>query len=600
MAVTAQSAVVLNGEGLLDPLNTSAASAENAPDVAGNNGHFIAVWSSNRNTGGFLNDFDILQSQSFDGGATWSDAAPLLAAMNNDAVDDLRPSIATDGQGNWMVNWSRGEGPVPYTVSIDNGATWAAPKTWSTIPGYIGDTSLSYTAGAFVAAATVSRAPSKGSDYTYWIHIGITKNVGFCWGITTGPAQGSPAQNPPVVLHTGLDGQLLVSAGLGDLPGSNDTYYRASNDLGRSWIRSPSLSASNHWIYPQTGPVAMHLPSGYWRSVTIVRTKRGNGFTNSEYGIGSVIESSSQSSPPIVDVVIAKTFTQSGFQLLPPPGRQPTIVRDSSGLSVFTFTPWGFRYSTDDGVTWAGPEGTSGGSVNETLATDHAGNWVSLYTRNVTDVGSRIAWRRLEATAKQRYKGVPEGEGEGVPEGQLEGAPEGEGGDEGEEEEIDVLGTAYTVLAAWQSTDTNGDLRITPEEYTAAFGDHLDVFSLLDTSNDNLLSIPELQRHIPFDKPIHDADSNADRRLQLPELLRVIQLYNGLAYRCATNVDDSEDGYEPEPFVTIECNKHAADHACDGDGVIDLSELLRVIQLFRFEMIIPCESEDGFCAGKPA
>lgn len=598
LPVAALGEVVLNGEGLLDPLNTDAAWVESDPDVAGDNSHFIAVWSSNRDTGGFGNDFDILHAQSFDGGATWSEAQPLLPAMANDLVDDLRPSIATDGQGNWMVSWSQGEGAAPVTVSNDNGATWPSPKTWTTIPGYIGDTSLSYTDGAFVAAATVSKPTLKGNDYRYWIQLGVTRNLGFCWGVTTSYLSTSPQPNPPVVVHTGPEGQVYALAGMGDIVVGDDISAMFSNNLGKSWYWTSPSPSGKRWTYPQTGRVALHQPSGEWRMLQIVQTKTAaNVFQNSEFGFGSHLYNVTEFSSQPLEIIIAKAFTQPSGISLPPRGRQPTVARDSSGLSVFTFTPWGFRYSTDDGATWTGPESYSGGANNETLATDNAGNWVSLYTRGVTGLGTRIAWRRLESTDKQRYKGASDGETEGVAEGELEGMTDGEETEEGEEEPINVFATAITVLTAWQSTDSDGDLRISPAEFTAAYGANLDAFSLLDSSRDNLLSIPELQRHIPFDKPIHDADTNADRRIQLNELLRVIQLYNGAGYRCAAAVDDSEDGYEPGPFLTIECNKHAADRVCDGDGIIELSELLRVIQLFRFESLEPCESEDGFCAG---
>jgi hypothetical protein len=92
---------------------------------------------------------------------------------------------------------------------------------------------------------------------------------------------------------------------------------------------------------------------------------------------------------------------------------------------------------------------------------------------------------------------------------------------------------------------------------------------------------------------ISSADSNGDGVINLEELLRVIQLYNAFGYGCD---HFSEDGFAPVPGAT-NCHPHSADYA-PRDWVIALSELLRVIQLYNSGAYHPCAGgEDGFCPG---
>ncbi|MGI6137483.1 MAG: hypothetical protein ACOYI9_00480 [Candidatus Hydrogenedentales bacterium] len=90
----------------------------------------------------------------------------------------------------------------------------------------------------------------------------------------------------------------------------------------------------------------------------------------------------------------------------------------------------------------------------------------------------------------------------------------------------------------------------------------------------------------------HTADLDQDWCISLPELLRVIQLFNSAAYHCNP---DSEDGYAPGLGDFSGCLNHLADF--NADGIIDLSELLRVIQLYNSDSgyyYLSERSEDGF------
>ena len=94
----------------------------------------------------------------------------------------------------------------------------------------------------------------------------------------------------------------------------------------------------------------------------------------------------------------------------------------------------------------------------------------------------------------------------------------------------------------------------------------------------------------------HAADLDSDLALDLTETLRIIQLFNAGDYGCAP---ESEDGFEPGGD-TRDCIPHSADYL-RADWSIELSELLRAVQMFNTQSYISCPgSEDGFCPRDPA
>lgn len=91
---------------------------------------------------------------------------------------------------------------------------------------------------------------------------------------------------------------------------------------------------------------------------------------------------------------------------------------------------------------------------------------------------------------------------------------------------------------------------------------------------------------------VHSADTSGDGALQLAEVLRIIQLYNGSGFGCAE--EPSEDGYAIGS-VDHACPLYDADYLTQ-NWIIELSELLRAVQLFNSGGYFACESgEDGYC-----
>jgi len=99
----------------------------------------------------------------------------------------------------------------------------------------------------------------------------------------------------------------------------------------------------------------------------------------------------------------------------------------------------------------------------------------------------------------------------------------------------------------------------------------------------------------PVDLP-HSADLDADGKVNLSELLRIVQLFNVTSYHCD---ESSEDGYAVGGGARL-CEPHAADYA-PPDWIISLSETLRSVQFFNSGGYYPCAgSEDNYCPGAPA
>lgn len=92
----------------------------------------------------------------------------------------------------------------------------------------------------------------------------------------------------------------------------------------------------------------------------------------------------------------------------------------------------------------------------------------------------------------------------------------------------------------------------------------------------------------------HAADQNRDGVISLSELLRVLQLYNVGEY---CYLPGTEDNFTPGLGQRESCLTHTADNSPQ-DWRIDHSELLRMVQLYNAAGYILCpgeETEDGFC-----
>lgn len=95
----------------------------------------------------------------------------------------------------------------------------------------------------------------------------------------------------------------------------------------------------------------------------------------------------------------------------------------------------------------------------------------------------------------------------------------------------------------------------------------------------------------------HTADQNGDGLIGLSELLRIIQFFAAGGLHCQ---EGTEDGYAPGPGGDQSCGPHASDYDPQ-DWAINLGELLRLIQFFNSGGYRSCDegTEDGYCVGGP-
>jgi hypothetical protein len=77
--------------------------------IACGTGRCATVWQSDDpgvDTNPLGVDDDILMSSSYDNGTTWYNNSAVHASAKDDQHGDKSPSVATDGQGHWIIVWS--------------------------------------------------------------------------------------------------------------------------------------------------------------------------------------------------------------------------------------------------------------------------------------------------------------------------------------------------------------------------------------------------------------------------------------------------------------------------------------------------------------
>ncbi|NUM56582.1 MAG: exo-alpha-sialidase [Candidatus Hydrogenedentes bacterium] len=111
------------------------------PQVAtDDNGVWVCVWRSTyKPTDPFHGDDDIYFSRSTTNGATWTAQSVLHPEFDTETFSDEYPRVAADGNGSWMVTWEApdvafGVDKVWTSVSMDDGMSWSPRKRVSDEP----------------------------------------------------------------------------------------------------------------------------------------------------------------------------------------------------------------------------------------------------------------------------------------------------------------------------------------------------------------------------------------------------------------------------------------------------------------------------------
>ncbi|HPO14653.1 MAG TPA: hypothetical protein PLI09_14525 [Candidatus Hydrogenedentes bacterium] len=190
-------------------------------------------------------------------------------------------------------------------------------------------------------------------------------------------------------------------------------------------------------------------------------------------------------------------------------------------------------------------------------------------------------------------EGVEEGTEEGEAEGQIEGSAEGgsEGQEEGEGGEEGVVeGESEGMLSEGSLEEGEG---VVVEGETEGQVEGMPEGMTSEGSPEEGSAEGGSEGEVYGG--IHSADSNGDGLISLSELLRVIQFFNSDGFHCEAG---TEDGYAPGPGDTS-CAPYDSDYNAQ-DWHISLSELLRVIQFFNSGGYHYCPgegTEDEFCPG---
>ncbi len=165
------------------------------------------------------------------------------------------------------------------------------------------------------------------------------------------------------------------------------------------------------------------------------------------------------------------------------------------------------------------------------------------------------------------------------------------------EGEDDAIDPAVLMLEKFHSADNNNNRLLTlVEARLAAPSLTQDLYNEINADTNTGISVAELLewRGLGY---VHHSDTDGNHVLDLNELLRVVQLYNAKGIKCATRL--TEDGFDLSTTGPgqMSCVRHTADYN-PADNRISLTELLRIVQFFNTKNVRYCpqlNDEDGFC-----
>jgi hypothetical protein len=233
--------------------------------VANPTNPYNMVGSSKRFTNPQTYAFSLAAYATFDGGQSWTEAAPLGLLAGWDGISD--PTVAWDDVGNAFLIGLPFTGPEPMAIAVykstDGGLTWSAPNL---IHSAAGDDKQS-------AAGDVNPAsPHHGNVYIAWdgpggLLFARTTDHGGTWeGTAASPAVGAslaPGSFAPQVV-VAVDGTVHIFFL------TNDLEVVTSTDGGDSFS-APAVVASGITFLPSP------LPGGTFRTPTVSTACAGAG-----------------------------------------------------------------------------------------------------------------------------------------------------------------------------------------------------------------------------------------------------------------------------------------------------------------------------------
>lgn len=472
------------------------------PSVASDHeGHYVVVWTSGE--GSFEeyppSDKDILVSRSMDDGETWSTPTLLDRRADSDIADDEYPEIATDCGKVWVAIWSSSErldgGEYERAIlcarSTDFGATWSTPVTLSLSavrrPSPVDPTVATDGQGNWIATwGAAVRDPMSGM-YEYDAYTAISTDDALTW------TMGQP-MSPDAATDTRQDyAAQLASDGNGRWIAVWNTFPRETSQVYASTLDADFPQQCD--LCDRTPPVAvggtavLALDRSGTAVVTgdmvdggssddceiVTRTVAPDTFSCDDLGDHEVMltvtdgNGNSDTTTATVTVVDTRAPDMVCTDL--------TVSLDGNGQASVTPGELGGDTTDNCGVESLriSQDTFACADIGENLVTvtgrDVNGNFTTCVARvTVLDPGDLC---------------VVVGEGEG----------------EGEGEDTRTLAEwATALLAAFEGADANVDGRLSFEEaMTAETGLGREMFDALDGDGDGLLSQAELEAHAGTD-----------------------------------------------------------------------------------------------------
>ncbi len=437
LSMTCASAVTIaGGSAAIDPsdpeiLNTTGTTdvgSDQNPSIATTSGGVVvSVWDTDDTFGGTIivtgNGRNIAIARSEDDGETWSAPVPLTTSGSRQSSS---PSIATDGEGNWIIVFASrlatgSDGirqDIFFSVSVDDGLTWSPPAP-------LDDLYAASSQGEEQAPSIVSLGG--GEWVVAWesesdlningvllgpdsdILVSRTENNGGAWSAPTplrlGYAAGDNGDDIAVRLAADREGRVVaVWSSTDTLARFNETNLGSDSDV----LVARSSSRGINWSFPaplnsygaidsnsDTAPSIATDAAGVWIAVwqsayggpgniygqdldlwTSVSVKEGDLWSESDPLVPSYAQTSANDLEPSIGtdtlgnwVVVWTSRNALGFN------GQPSIGEDDDVLVSFSNT---------SGAAWSNPAPLNTNASGDGLASDdstaigvdRSGRWI--------------------------------------------------------------------------------------------------------------------------------------------------------------------------------------------------------------------------------
>ena len=377
------------------------------------NGVIVAAWHS-RDDISF--DDDILFTRSDDNGATWSDPTPLNTNAATDTGDDREVTLATDRTGNWVAAWSStdllgdsigGDQDIVAANSTDNGETWSDPVPVNSRASMDFGTDSKPSVATDGAGNWITVWQSNDSASTLGTDADIfssrSGDNGANWStfVPVNDAAGDNAPDLQPVVATDTFGRWICAwAAVGDVDGSgndSDIVFSVSLDLADTWTSTALLVGAAAGNGRSDSEVSLATNrAGIWVAAWIsAENYLGAGDDEDIFYARSDTSGVLWDGPFLADSNAAADSSFSGDE-------RPAVTTDEAGNWVITWSSQEnldeelgidedtfIIVSTDEAVTWSETRvlninaSVDTRSDNEpSVATDFDGNWIAIWESN--------------------------------------------------------------------------------------------------------------------------------------------------------------------------------------------------------------------------